>query len=150
MEEKKEMDSTTYDKKQGKNPCITGVANFKYDDVDSNYTTRALIDELFFCLCSVNAFTIDGNTKEIRISHKYYDQAEWLIYRVPIWKPAPHFIINISDLTAKLKKELEDLISTPDTLEKILIKAVGRIFENVDFRYYHLSVAKNLAVRLVP
>ncbi|HZD83872.1 MAG TPA: hypothetical protein VE076_13450, partial [Nitrososphaeraceae archaeon] len=112
------------------------------------YTTTGLTDELVFCLSSVNSYRIDEDTKQIHITHKYYDQAEWLIYRIPIQKPTPQFVINISDLPNKIKRELEDLIPTPKTLEKVLIQAAGQIFENVNFRYYHLSVAKHLQVRL--
>jgi hypothetical protein len=145
------LDSINYNSNQGQKHSIIAVAHSNLDyGAYSNYVTSGLIDELFFCLCSVNTFSIDENTKEIHISHKYYDQAESLIYCIAVWKPTPQFVINISDLPPKLKNELEDLISIPKTLETVLIKAVGQIFENINFRYYHLSVAKNLVVRLEP
>lgn len=103
------------------------------------WTTAALEDELTFCLCSVNFYVIKEDTKEIHISHKYYDQAEWIIYRINLWSPLPLFVINISDLTPKLKKELENLLVTPETLNRVVIHAIDRIFENIDERYYHLS-----------
>ena len=89
----------------------------------------------------------DDKDKEIHV-RKYYRQARELIYRIPVWKPSPAFIIYISDLTPELKAQIEQLITSPDNLRYVLTQAVGRIFENLDFEYYHLSIARNLRVRL--
>ena len=62
---------------------------------------------------------------------------------IPISKPSPQFIIYVSDLTPRLKQELEELTTTPQTLNYVVTQAVGRIFENLDFEYYHLNVAKD-------
>jgi hypothetical protein len=35
-------------------------------------------------------------------------------------------------------------------VQYVVAQAVGRIFENLDFEYYHLSIAKNLRVRFEP
>jgi hypothetical protein len=107
------------------------------------WTTAALQDELTFCLCSVNLYVIREDAKEIHISHKYYDQAESMIYRINEWQPLPVFVINISDLIPKLKKELENLLVTPETLNRVVIHVICRIFENIDERYYHLSGIMN-------
>jgi hypothetical protein len=65
---------------------------------------------------------------------------------IPITKPAPVFIIHMSDLTAQVKNEFNGLATT--TVHYILKETVGRLFENLDFDRYHLSIAKNLKVRL--
>jgi hypothetical protein len=113
--------------------------NMTFDS--KQWTTAALEDELAFCLCSVKLYFKD--TKEIHIIHKYYDQAESMIYRINVWQPPPVFVINLSDLTPKLKNELENLLVTPETLNRVVIHAICRIFENIDERYYHLSGIMN-------
>ena len=77
---------------------------------------------------------------------KYYSQALRLQKWIPIAKPAPEFNINICDLTPRIVVELK-------TLEKsgydyVTKQAVGRIFENIDSREFHLSIAQKLKVRL--
>ena len=89
--------------------------------------------------------TINNNGKEIHV-RKYYRQARELSKWIPIAKPSPAFIICISDLTPQLKTQIEQLITSPDNLSTTS-QAVGRIFENLDFEYYHLSIARNLHVR---
>lgn len=80
---------------------------------------------------------------------KYYRQARELFKWIPIAKPSPAFIIYISDLTQDIKTQIEHMMATnPDNLSYVLTQAVGRIFENLDFKYYHLSIARNLRVRL--
>jgi hypothetical protein len=61
---------------------------------------------------------------------------------IPISKPSPVFVINISDLTPRIKSEIAAISQTTTTLQYVLTHAVGRIFENLDFDYYHLSIAK--------
>jgi hypothetical protein len=115
--------------------------NMTFDS--KQWTTAALEDELTFCLCSVNLYVIKEDTKEIHISHKYYDQAESIIYRINVWQPPPVFVINVSDLTLRLNKELKKLMISPEALNGVVIQSIGRIFENIDERYYHLSGIMN-------
>jgi hypothetical protein len=60
-------------------------------------------------------------------------------------KPVPKFIINLSDLTHELKKELADLdIATRNFVIK---QSVGRIFEDINSRLYHNSISRVLEVK---
>ena len=71
--------------------------------------------------------------------------------RVPIARlPSNEFVINISDITPAIRKEIESVANSPKILQYILTQAAGRIFENLDFEYYHLSLARNLRVRFEP
>jgi hypothetical protein len=100
---------------------------------ESSLTIEALIDELYLCLAKV----------------KSYDaQAEDLIYRIPVHKPTPIFEIKISDLSTQVKKELDDRWKYKKEIDNILKEAVGRIFANVNERYFLLSVKRLLRVRL--
>jgi hypothetical protein len=103
------------------------------------WTKEKLIDKLVSCLGSVNSYDINEVTKQIYITHKYYDYAEWFIYRINVYKPTPQFIINRSDLTNRLKKEIASLRSTPTTLNEVITTAVRRIIESVNPEYYHLN-----------
>ena len=118
--------------------------------VDRNYwTTECAKDELFLNLARVEeTITKKGedNIKILRVK-KYYRQARGLMRWIPIARPPPDFVINTSDLTPEVKQEIESLIPYPKTLQEVTHDAVGRIFENLDFRYYHLSIARNLRVR---
>ena len=68
---------------------------------------------------------------------------------IPIAKPAPKFIVNMSDLIpTRIIAELKAL--DKDGSQYVLKQAVGRVFENIDFRQYHLSIARNLEVVLKP
>jgi hypothetical protein len=105
-------------------------------------TEERLIDELFLQLAFTKQ-TICHNGKNM-IVYKYYRQALALRNWIPIAKPSPAFVVNISDLCARMVAELKTLDDPPIVLKQ----AVGRIFENIDARQYHLSIASKLKVRL--
>jgi hypothetical protein len=112
---------------------------------DDAWTTACLINELTLRLCSVSVYVGSADGKTIRIGRKYYEQAKGLLYRIPVWRPTPAFVVYRTDLTAKLDRELRELSGKDDVLKE----AVGCIFENLDYRYYHLNVAKLLFVKIV-
>ena len=114
------------------------------------WTTGRLIDELSVNLATAKEIMFTGDGKRITI-HKYYHQAREKVYRIPLYRNLIPFIIHLSDLTEKVRKELD--IYYKETGEKelalVLKMAVIKIFENLDFEYAHISVMKNLTVRLV-
>jgi hypothetical protein len=114
------------------------------------WTIECTVDELSLCLSGTKETITNDKGRSILVK-KYYSQARQLMKWIPIAKPPPDFIINISDLTSrKLKEEIANLVHHPKTMQYVLTQAVGRIFENLDFEYYHLSIAKNLRVRFEP
>ena len=108
------------------------------------WTEECLIDEIFLQIAGTKDIIrhADG---EIKI-YKYYNQAFRLLPWIPIARPTPEFIVNISNLTQRVIAELGAL--DKDCCQYVLKQAVGRIFENIDFRLYHLSIARKLKVRL--
>jgi hypothetical protein len=98
-------------------------------------TIEGTVDELYLCLMKIR---------------DYEKQANELMYRIPIYRPTPFFEIKISDLNEQVKKELDDRWGYKKEIDYILKEAVGRIFENIDKRYFLLSVKRLLRVRLVP
>lgn len=71
---------------KGMNSCIE----------EESWSTCRLTEELYLHLMRVTEN--DGSSKR-----KYQEQAKYLIYRIPVYRPTPPFIINIKDLTHKLK-----------------------------------------------
>jgi hypothetical protein len=100
-------------------------------------TIEATVDELYLCLMKQR-------------SSFYQKQAYDLMYKIPVYKPAPFFEIKISDLSEQVKRELADRWNYKPEIDYILKEAVGRIFANLDERYFLLSVKRLLKVRLDP
>lgn len=76
-------------------------------------------------------------------ARKYHTQA-FLMLIIGACNPVPVFIINLSDLTPELKRELAKLdLTTRDFVRK---QAVGRIFEDINYDIYHNSVSRVLKV----
>jgi hypothetical protein len=119
------------------------------EHIDDEYlTTNALVEEVFLQL-ACNKKTAVAQNRETRKymtvkDYKYYRQALELRRRIPIARPPPEFVVNLSDLSTRVIAELK-VLQDPD----ILKQAVGRIFENIDARQYHLSIASQLKVRVV-
>jgi hypothetical protein len=113
------------------------------------WTTDRCINEIFLCLAKVKEKIIDGDGIS-RYTSKYERRAREIIYRIPIYRPSPLLIIHISDLSQRVKNELEVLLKETDekTVLMLLKESTGKFFENLDFAYYHTSVKKSLKVRL--
>jgi hypothetical protein len=88
----------------------------------SNYTTAAIEDEL---------------VKQLHCKRKYLEQAERLIYRINIFNPLPVFVISERDISRALANALDGLGSI--TMKSVITHAVRRLYESVDFDYYHTS-----------
>jgi hypothetical protein len=109
-------------------------------------TNAAIKDELVYQLSSTCPYEVvmDDNrlTPYIRFRAKYYEQAEFILYRINTWNPKtpPVFIINTSDLTKKLQKELEQLQKSDSIgFDKLVTEAVQSLLESVNQRYYHIN-----------
>src|SRR5689334_22071999 len=101
----------------GKTNCNNDLSSkFKGAKVRlQSLTTAAIKDELTYQLSSKVTIkvNVDKSTKVayLQISQKYYERAEFVLYRINIWNPSkpPLFIINISDLTKSMQYELDQL-----------------------------------------
>jgi hypothetical protein len=103
------------------------------------------IDQLFREISStIETVTVEG--KKIRV-RKYYNQALKIFRFTNITKSNLDFIINLSDLSARLIAELKVLDKV--RADYVLKQAVGGIFENIDSNRYHSTgFVKKLSVRL--
>jgi hypothetical protein len=107
------------------------------------WTMQNLIDELYISLMRHDLLTDAGDGIK---KSKYEKQAQELMFRIPVYQPVPSFIVNINDLDDRLKKELTSL--DYNSLTVVLNESIARIFENLNERYFKLSVKKLLKCEL--
>lgn len=106
----------------------------------SEWTSAYLVDRL-----KQHLATVETNEEVRYDNRKYYNQAHDLL-KIGAFKPVPYFIVDLSDLSPRLIKELHSLDNRDR--EFVLKQAVGRIFEDVHFEVYHNSVSRVLKVKL--
>ena len=109
------------------------------------WTTNYLIDRLKQHLATFEIPVAPNNDERIFDNRKYYQQAHKSLFFGAL-KPVPPFVINLSDLTHKIIKELHDLDN--ESRRYVLKQAVGRIFEDINSDLYHNSISKVLEVKL--
>src|SRR5690348_17287872 len=119
------------------------TSNIHVYDNTVYWTTNRLTEELYLHLMKVTR----KDERDGSVKTKYVEQARYLLYRIPVHKPIPMFDVSVDDLSNKLKSELENLDG--ESLDDVMKGAIGRIFENIDERYYLLSVKKLLRWRLM-
>jgi hypothetical protein len=108
--------------------------------VSEIWTSAAVKDELTFQLSSAISFKIDDNSQVIHITHRYYNRADLVLYRINVYEPPPDFIINLSDISPKLRSQLEQVYkSSRDAFDRLVTEAVQSILESINQRYYHVS-----------
>src|SRR5438067_936005 len=99
--------------------------DFPVADDQDVWTIDRIVEEVFLCLAGIREEeVVTGNRQQYgtatpRIVHyrKYYHQARDLMKWIPIANPPPVFIINISDLTPRIRKKIE--ATHPENLNHI-------------------------------
>lgn len=114
--------------------------NEKAIDNANVMTSACLVDRL-----KQNLAIVKGTNGKYD-DRKYYNEAHEML-KIGAFKPAPHFIIYLTDLSRELIIELHRL----DARDRLFVlkQAVGRIFEDVNFDIYHNSVSQVLKVKLM-
>jgi hypothetical protein len=114
------------------------------------WTKAKLIDAFEIELARAHDYITDQEFGHTLIVAKYYKMADYLMYRIPVYKPVPSFDIDIRDLSPKLKRELIELKRLdPPGFWHVAKMAVACIFENLDFEYFHPNVMRYLRIRFV-
>ena len=111
--------------------------------VVERWSELCLQEHLFLELATTKS-VVSHNGRCGIIVHKYYNQALALRKWIPIARPVPEFVVNMSDLSSRVIAELKVL----NDAQTVLKQAVGRVFENIDSVQYHLSIAILLEVVL--
>jgi hypothetical protein len=111
------------------------------------WTVEYLVDRLFFEMLELNDDGTEGweDYKHNGQKEKYYNRAKEAL-KMAAGRPSPIFVIDKSDLTLRLKRELSDL-KKGDTLEYVVTEAIGRVCENQNAKLYHLTLKKCLGWR---
>jgi hypothetical protein len=131
------------------------------------WSLAAIVDELFISLldtkavfCMINSnrktsvFSDPKKAAEANRSNSgsgvprrlYEEQASYKMYRIPVFRPSPIFVIYLKHLDERLKKELANL--DKEAKDFVVKEAIGRICEQVDKRFFLLSVKPLLKWRL--
>ena len=76
----------------------------------------------------------------------YEQQAIYKMYRVPIYRPPPVFVVHLKHLDYRLKQELAKLDKW--SKDYVMKESIGRICEQVDKRFFLLSVKSLLKWKL--
>jgi hypothetical protein len=121
------------------------------------WTHAKFRDELFKDLANIidtNRSNSVGNERTYLSQRKYYAQARRLIYWIPITKDEeliPPFIIHLSDLSERCRKEFAEFVDNSTKREiAFFLKEIAVIFfEAIDFNYCHRSVISHLQVEYV-
>ncbi len=119
------------------------------DDPKDEWTTERLKEETFLCLAKAKdkIYNEEGEPVTVR---KYYAQARYKMYLIPVAQPSTPFIIYWSDLAPRIQEDFTKYIKdiAKRNLTIFFKEVAGRFFENLDFEYYHGSIMKCLRVRL--
>ena len=123
-----------------------------------------MVDELIISLlktkavfCMINSNKGFSDPKWVEVANRYnkgngilrrlYEQqAIYKMYRMPIYRPPPVFVVYLKHLDYRLKQELAKLDKW--SKDYVMKEAIGRIFEHVDRRFYFLSAKPLLEWRL--
>jgi hypothetical protein len=123
------------------------------DSSDTNvevWSAEAIADELTIAMLDTKTFFCLINGSDVNVStllrSLYGAQAKYKMYRIPVFRPPPAFVVYLKHLDADMKKELASL--DKETLDYVMKEAVGRICEVIDKRYFLLSVKPHLRWRL--
>jgi hypothetical protein len=129
-----------------------------------HWSLACMVDELIISLvetkavfCMINSNKGFSNRKWVEEANRcnngngvlrrlYEQQAIYKMYRIPIYRPPPVFIVHLKHLDDRLKQELVKLDKW--SKDYVLKEAIGKIFEHVDRRFYYLSAKPLLDWRL--
>ena len=139
------------------NKSIVTPAEDKDNNKEPLWTHAKFRDECHLDLANTidpNRSNSVSNERTYLSQRKYYAQARRLIYWIPISKPAeliPPFIIHLSDLSPRCRKEFEEFVdlSTKQEIAFFLKEIAIPFFEAIDFAYCHRSVISHLQVEYV-
>jgi hypothetical protein len=87
------------------------------------------VEEVHMCRCN----TCTGVLRRF-----YEEQARYKMYRIPVFRPPPDFVVYLKHLDEGLKRELSNL--DRESKDFVVREAISRTFEQVDKRFFLLHV----------
>jgi hypothetical protein len=114
------------------------------------WTTAKIIDQFQTDLARAHKYVVNAEFGHTLIVAKYYEMAEYLMFRIPVYRPIPPFQIDVRDLSPNLKRELAGLKRLDTSMFwRVTKMAVACIFENLNFDYFHRSVMRHLKIQFI-
>lgn len=101
--------------------------------------TRAKIADELLLLFRTTDINVDPETGHKR--SKYEKQAEFILYRINIYKPAPPFILYTSDLNLQLEKELSCL--DDESLDDVIRETIYRLLDELNTSDFKIDVPRH-------
>jgi hypothetical protein len=127
-------------------------------DDSQSWSIQYLIDELTISLleiyvefCMLGGLEREARKQDLRnlgrgvLRRLYEEQARYKMYRIPVFRPPPVFVIYLKHLNNRVKQELSGL--DWETKDFVMREAIGRVFEQVDGPFFLLSVKSLLQWR---
>lgn len=113
------------------------------------WTLSCIEEETYQDLCGYKIYE-ERHGGKVTI-YPYRSRAEQIMYQIPVYEPRPEFVISWPTLSQEVRSHLEVFEDTEfeGIVWNAILNAVGRIFENINARYYHQAVRKYLKVRIV-
>ena len=128
------------------------------------WSLAVIVDEILISLLDTKAVFCMTNSNKGFSDHKwveeanrcnngngvsrrlYEQQAIYKMYRMPIYRPPPVFVVHLKHLDYRLKQELAKLDKW--SKDYVMKEAIGRVCEQVDKRFFLLSVKSLLKWKL--
>ena len=123
--------------------------------IDESWTIEKLKDELITCLSTAATYNVVYDPvvlenpalkslisyQHIEFVYKYHKAANMLMHRMLLYKEdPPEFVIRLSDLSPKIKKELADLkMHNSKEFKRIISETIDRLCEIANYEYFHRS-----------
>jgi hypothetical protein len=135
------------------------ITNAKQAD-SCSWSLAAIIDELtislldaksVFCMINSNQSSkledvYRCNTGTGVLRRLYEEQARYKMYRIPVFRPPPVFVIHLKHLDDRLKEELANL--DRKSKDFVIREALSVICEQIDKHFFLLDVKPLLKWRL--
>ena len=83
---------------------------------DTAWTSSKLEEELYLDLMKIRSG---------EMQRKYESQAKDLIHKIPVYRPVPNFVVNLTDLSDRVKVELRGL--GPESLNDVMKEGIGTL-----------------------
>ncbi len=96
-----------------------------------------IVDELLYMFRTTDA-KIDSKTGHKR--SKYERRAEFILYRINLYKPAPVFEIYENEIPEDLRAELDEL--DEDSLDDIMVETIYRLLDLLNVSKFKIDVPR--------
>jgi hypothetical protein len=103
---------------------------------DPQYALAAIEDEIVYSLYGATTLFLHEGNKIFHIRQKYVEQAKKILFRSNVSQHIPVFVINLSDLSPSLNRELKQIMHCPEILEEIVTNTCTLRNKNSHGRYF--------------